>query len=68
MYEKYSGLPDTTKSANQSGNRTADRKDSRSVRSESGSMEDYQAPKRSASSSSTNRASARKAKARKRKL
>ena len=68
MYEKYSGLPDTTKSANQNGNRTGDRSENRSVRSANGSMEDYQAPKRSASSSTVSRANTRKAKARKRKL
>jgi len=68
MYEKYSGLPDTTKSVNQSGNRPAGRKDSRSVRGTNGELEYNSAPKRSASSNGAIRASARKAKARKRKL
>ncbi len=68
MYEKYSGLPDTTKSASQSGSRPADRKDSRPARNTKGQMEYAQAPKRSTSSPTASRASARKAKARKRKL
>lgn len=68
MYEKYSGLPDTTKSAKQSGSRPADRAEERPMRSSSGQMEYYQAPNRGSSQSSARRASARKAKQRKRKL
>ena len=64
MYEKYSGLPDTTKSANQNG----DRSERRPVRSANGQMEYYQAPNRSAEQTSAKRANARRAKARKRKL
>jgi vancomycin resistance protein YoaR len=68
MYEKYSGLPDTTKTTRQSGSRPADRSDSRPARASSAQMEYYQAPNRSASQTSAKRASARKAKARKRKM
>lgn len=68
MYEKYSGLPDTTKSTRQSGSRPADRLDSRPVRASGAQMEYYQAPNRSASQATAKRANARRAKARKRKL
>jgi len=68
MYEKYSGLPDTTKPTRQSGSRPADRSDRRPVRAASGQMEYYQAPNRTASQASAKRANARKAKARKRKI
>ena len=68
MYEKYSGLPDTTKSANQNGNRSGSRSESRPVRSANGQTEYYQAPNRSAEQTSAKRANARRAKARKRKL
>ncbi|PKM40415.1 MAG: hypothetical protein CVV04_04225 [Firmicutes bacterium HGW-Firmicutes-9] len=64
MYEKYSGLPDTTKSASQNG----DRSERRPVRSSNGQMEYYQAPNRSVEQTSAKRANARRAKARKRKL
>lgn len=67
MYEKYSGLPDTTKSNYQRENRPAERPADRAQRS-SGQMEYYQAPNRAASQSSARRTSARKAKARKRKM
>lgn len=68
MYEKYSGLPDTTKSANQSGNRTDDRSERRPVRPVNGTMEYYQAPNRNAEQTSAKRASMRRAKARKRRI
>lgn len=68
MYEKYSGLPDTTKSARQNGSRPADRSDSRPARASTGTMEYYQAPNRNGSQGSAKRASARRAKARKRKM
>ncbi len=64
MYEKYSGLPDTTKSASQNG----DRSERRPMRSVNGQMEYYQAPNRSAEQTSAKRANARRAKVRKRKL
>jgi len=48
MYEKYSGLPDTTKSNHQTGNRPAERPVNRAQRP-SGQMEYYQAPNRTAS-------------------
>ncbi len=67
MYEKYSGLPDTTKSNHQTGNRPAERPVNRAPRP-SGQMEYYQAPNRAAAQTSAKRASARKAKARKRKM
>ena len=68
MYEKYSGLPDTTKSTKQSGSLPADRAGERTTRSSNSQMEYYQAPNRASSQSSARRASARKAKQRKRKL
>ena len=68
MYEKYSGLPDTTKSTKQSGSLPADRAEERTTRSSNGQMEYYQSPNRASSQSSARRASARKAKQRKRKL
>ena len=39
MYEKYSGLPDTTKNTRQSGSRPADRQDSRPARAANAQME-----------------------------
>lgn len=68
MYEIYSGLPDTTKSNRQSGNRPAERVNSRAENSANGRVEYVQAPNRSAEQASARRASARRAKARKRKL
>lgn len=71
MYEKYSGLPDTSKSAPSGGKRPVDRSSERtSGRSaySGGQMEYYQAPKRKSDAASAKRASARRAKARKRKL
>ena len=68
MYEKYSGLPDTTKSARQSDSYAADRSNNRPARAASGQVEYYQAPNRSGSQASAKRSSARRAKARKRKL
>jgi vancomycin resistance protein YoaR len=66
MYEKYSGLPDTTKSTHSNGSRPAERSVTRAQ--SSGQMEYYQAPNRAASQASAKRASARRAKARKRKM
>ena len=71
MYEKYSGLPDTSKSAPSGGKRPVDRSSERtSGRSaySGGQMEYYQAPNRKSDAVSAKRASARRAKARKRKL
>ena len=71
MYEKYSGLPDTSKSTPSGGKRPVDRSSERnSGRSaySGGQMEYYQAPNRKSDAVSAKRASARRAKARKRKL
>jgi len=68
MYEKYSGLPDTSKSTQQNGNRPAERPVSRAPKPSGGQVEYYQAPTRSASQTSAKRTSAKRAKARKRKL
>ena len=68
MYEKYSGLPDTTKPSQQNSNRPSERSVNRATRPSGPQMEYYQAPNRSASQTSAKRASARRAKARKRKL
>jgi len=68
MYEKYSGLPDTTKSTKQNGSRPVDRSENRSARSEGEQTKYVQSTNRSASPSSAKRVSARRAKARKRKL
>ena len=64
MYEKYSGLPDTTKSARPSGS-SANRADHRAANDR---LEYAPLPNRTASQTSAKRASARRAKARKRKL
>ena len=66
MYEKYSGLPDTSKSTQQNGNRPAERPVSRAPKPSGGQVEYYQAPTRSASQTSAKRTSAKRAKARKR--
>ena len=63
MYEKYSGLPDTTKSARQDGT-PANRTGRRPVNA---SVEYVQAPNRNAEQTAAKRANARRAKARKRK-
>jgi len=68
MYEKYSGLPDTTKSTPNSNSRSVERSAGKSAYSGNGNMEYYQAPTRSQGAVSTKRISARRAKARKRKL
>ena len=68
MYEKYSGLPDTTKPSQQNSSRPSERSVNRATRPSGPQMEYYQAPNRSTSQTSTKRASARRAKARKRKL
>ena len=69
MYEKYSGLPDTSKPASPDQGRNTVRPANRNVHSteEPDYMEYYRAPSRSGASSSK-RASARRAKARKRKF
>ena len=68
MYEKYSGLPDTTKSSQSSSNRSGDRPVRQTAYSSGGndSMDYYQAPKRG--NGSSKRESARRAKMRKRRL
>ena len=68
MYEKYSGLPDTTKSNQQNANHPAERPVNRAPRPTGGQVEYYQAPNRTASQASAKRTSAKRAKARKRKL
>ena len=68
MYEKYSGLPDTTKTSQQNESRTTERSANRAPRTSGTQMEYYQAPNRNASQASAKRANARRAKARKRKL
>ncbi len=71
MYEKYSGLPDTSKSKpsgeKHPAERSTERSSDRSANS-GGQMEYYQAPNRKSDAVSAKRASARRAKARKRKL
>ena len=68
MYEKYSGLPDTSKPVPSGGSRPVERSTRDSGYSGgNGTIEYYQAP-RSSSSSSSKRASARRAKARRRKM
>ena len=67
MYEKYSGLPDTSKSSNKNGNHTGERSDSRSLQSASSHWDYDETPNRSAQQPSAKRVSARKAKARRRK-
>lgn len=70
MYEKYSGLPDTTKSSNQRANQNVARDSNRDEYSnrENGTMEYYQAPKRTNGSGSSSRQIARRAKIRKRRF
>lgn len=68
MYEKYSGLPDTTKSSQQNASRPAQHSGNRPTQPSGRQVEYYQAPNRSTSQVSAKRASSRKAKARKRKM
>jgi vancomycin resistance protein YoaR len=68
MYEKYSGLPDTTKSTSQNGKRSLERPASREAGSSGGQVEYFQAPNRSGAAASAKRSNTRHAKARKRKL
>ncbi len=70
MYEKYSGLPDTTKSSSQNGSRGANRPANHSAYSNDGDdrLEYYHAPDRNENSASARRASARRAKIRKRRF
>ena len=68
MYEKYSGLPDTTKSNQTNASRSPERPANRAPRSSGGQVEYYQAPNRGAAQTSAKRASAKRARARKRKL
>lgn len=69
MYEKYSGLPDTTKPAASKGGKSAERSPNRAgdPTGENEYMEYYRAPNRSGASSAKH-AGARKAKARKRRF
>ncbi len=68
MYEKYSGLPDTTKSTRTSEDRPVERIESRPAKSANSQMEFIQSPNRNTTQPSANRISARKARARKRKI
>ena len=68
MYEKYSGLPDTTKPTTQNGNQTPARAGNRAAAYSGGQIEYYQSPNRNGSGATATRASARRAKARKRKM
>jgi len=70
MYEKYSGLPDTTKSASQSNGRSNGRPAARNASSEGnhGGMDVYYAPNRGGSSASGKRKNSKRAKIRKRRF
>jgi len=70
MYEKYSGLPDTTKPASQNNSRDIARSSGKRTYTadSTGGLEYYSAPNRGGSSSSSRRSNSRRAKARKRKL
>lgn len=70
MYEKYSGLPDTTKSASQASGRSNGRPAARNASNEGtrGSMDVYYSPSRGGSSSSGKRKNSKKAKLRKRRF
>ncbi len=70
MYEKYSGLPDTTKSSQSNSSRSGDRpvRQTTYANGGNGSMEYYQAPQRGNGSGSSKRGNARRAKIRKRRL
>ncbi len=70
MYEKYSGLPDTTKSSQSNSSRNGDRpvRQTTYANGGNGSMEYYQAPQRGNGSGSSKRENARRAKIRKRRL
>ena len=68
MYEKYAGLPDTTKSSASDSSRSSERQAKRANGAPAGNIEYYQAPNRSSGAQTTaKRASSRRAKARKRK-
>lgn len=70
MYEKYSGLPDTTKSASQANGRSSGRPAARNANNEGthGGMDVYYSPNRGGSSSSGKRKNGKKAKLRKRRF
>ncbi|MPM04419.1 hypothetical protein SDC9_50696 [bioreactor metagenome] len=70
MYEKYSGLPDTTKSASQANGRSNGRPAARNANNEGthGGMDVYYSPNRGGSSSSGKRKNGKKAKLRKRRF
>lgn len=68
MYEKYTGLPDTTKPAPNGDSRTNGRSAGKNADPSDGGLEYYQSPKRSTGAASTKRAGIRRAKARKRKF
>jgi len=68
MYEKYTGLPDTTKPASNGGGRTNDRPAGKDAHSADGEIEYFQTPRRDPGAASARRASTRHAKARKRRF
>ncbi len=70
MYEKYSGLPDTTKSSQRNTDRNVERDSRENAYSSGGkgSMEYYQAPRRGNGTGTPKRGSARRAKIRKRRF
>jgi vancomycin resistance protein YoaR len=70
MYEKYSGLPDTTKSASQANGRSNGRPVARNANNEGthGGMDVYYSPNHGGSSSSGKRKNGKKAKLRKRRF
>ena len=70
MYEKYSGLPDTSKSSQSNSSRNGERPVRQTMYASggNGSMEYYQAPKRGNGSGSSKRENARRAKIRKRRF
>ncbi|MEN6339623.1 MAG: VanW family protein [Clostridiaceae bacterium] len=70
MYEKYSGLPDTTKTTSQADGRGVDRPSARNAKYEgnNGGMDVYYSPSRGGSSASGKRKNSKRAKIRKRRF
>ncbi len=70
MYEKYSGLPDTTKSASQANGRGSEHSAARNANNEGnhGGMDVYYSPNRGGSSASGKRKNSKRAKIRKRRF
>jgi len=70
MYEKYSGLPDTTKSASQANGRGSEHPAARNANNEGnhGGMDVYYSPNRGGSSASGKRKNSKRAKIRKRRF